>query len=223
MASIMQEHPPVEASTAEPVNATAAPVKLLPMALDERGLYVVTNQDDEYRLAQMLIKTGAVNSSLKNPVQVMVAMQAAKSVGLNPYTALRQMAYINGALTFFGDLELAVVRMSGNLESIEEFSFVLDEEGKYVRRSFDNSNLHLPAFGAICRVKRKNMPMVEEAFTEADAKVAGLWQKTPTWRQFPARMYCMRARGLALRNTFSDALGGMDGYEYQHLAIDREG
>lgn len=195
--------------------------KIVPMRLDDRGLYKIANEADEYRVANMLMKSGAVNSSLKNAAQVMVAMQAAKSVGLNPYTALRQMAFINGSLAFFGDLELAVVRMSGNLESIEEFSFTLTEDGKYERRSFENSNLHLPAFGAICRVKRKGMPVVEEAFTEADAKVSGLWQKTPTWRNFPARMMAMRARGMALRNSFSDALGGMDSVEYSHEGIER--
>ncbi|RYF12474.1 MAG: hypothetical protein EOO40_01200 [Deltaproteobacteria bacterium] len=192
-----------------------------PLEMDDRGVYIVHNQSDEVRVARMLMQSGAVNSSLRNEVHVMVAMQAAKSVGLNPMTALRQIGYINGSLVFYGDLELAVVRMSGVLESFEEFLFCQDKDGKYLRRSYSNNNLHLPAFGAVCLAKRKDGQPCEEGFTIDDAKAAGLWQKTPTWRNYPGRMMQMRARGLMLRNIASDVLQGIDGMEYGHEGVDR--
>ncbi|RYF48171.1 MAG: hypothetical protein EOO38_10685 [Cytophagaceae bacterium] len=194
--------------------------KRLPMRLDDRGLYIVRDQAEECRIAHMLISTGAVNKTLNSASKVVMAMQAAKSLNLNPYTALRQMAFINNCLTFYGDLELAVVRMAGQLEGIEEFKFCLNEDGKYERRCFANSNLHLPAYGAVCRVKRRGHDWAEEAFTEADAQKANLWGKTPTWKQYPDRMLQMRARGLALRNNFSDATQGLSTIEYDHEGID---
>lgn len=196
-------------------------VKPAPLELDERGCYIIRNQSEEYRVAKLLMESGAVNSSLKNVTHVMVAMQAAKSVGLNAYTALRQIAFINGSLTFFGDLELAVVRMSGELDFIEEFLFILDEDGKYVRKCFENSNLHLPAFGAVCRLKRKGMPVVEEAFTEADAKTAGLWGRGSVWSKFPGRMMQMRARGVAIKNCASDITQGVTSVEYEFEGLNR--
>jgi hypothetical protein len=218
---MMTQSDPQEIRPEMTLPAKAVVAKPTPMEMDNRGLYVIKNQGDEFRVAKMLMDSGAVNSSLKTPAQVMVAMQAARSVGLNPYTALRQMAFISGSLCFYGDLELAVVRMTGELESIEEFTFLLNEDGKYERRSFENSNLHLPAFGAVCRIKRKGLPIVEESFTEADAKTSGLWGKTPTWRSFPARMMGMRARGMAIRNSFSDATQGIATKEYDYEGIDR--
>lgn len=207
---------------AEPIapNAIPAPPKLAPLEMDARGVYVMHNQSDEARIAQMLMQSGAVNKSLRNATQVITAMQAAKSLGLNPYTALRQIGFINGSLTFYGDLELAVVRMSGQLEAIEEFTFCLNEEGLYEKRCFAHSNAHLPAFGAVCRIKRKGAEVHESIFTEADAKVAGLWQKTPTWKDYPGRMMQMRARGLAIRNTFSDTTQGLSTMEYDHEGVD---
>jgi hypothetical protein len=205
-----------------PAKQPQQPNPVKPLEMDERGVYVVHNQSDEVRVARMLMQSGAVNSSLRNEVHVMVAMQAAKSVGLNPMTALRQIGYINGSLVFYGDLELAIVRMSGVLDSFEEFLFCRGEEGKYERRSFANNNLHLPAFGAVCLAKRKGGQLCEEGFTIDDAKAAGLWQKTPTWRSYPGRMLQMRARGLMLRNIASDVTQGLDNFEYNHEGVDRQ-
>lgn len=196
-------------------------VRPAPMQMDDKGLYVLANQHDEWRLAKMLIDSGAVNPSLKDPLHVMVAMQSAKSLKLNPYTALRQMAFINGSLTFFGDLELAVVRMSGQVEMIEEWHFCLDENGEYKRRCYENSNLHLPAFGAMCVIKRKGMPAGAESFTKSDAMTAGLWERTPVWKKFPSRMLQMRARSVALKNHFSDCLQGVTSIEYEFEGCER--
>jgi hypothetical protein len=151
----------------------------------------------------------------------MVALQAVKSVGLNPYTALRQVGFINGALTFYGDLELAIVRMSGLLEDKEEFLYAVSEDGSYKRRCFENANLHLPVAGAVCRMKRKGQACIEEAsFSVEDAKASGLWMRTPVWKNYPGRMMQMRARGLCIRNTFSDVSQGMATQEFDMEGVD---
>jgi hypothetical protein len=190
------------------------------LEMDERGVYKVRNQADEMRIAEFLIRTKAVPQAFREPSQVMMAMQACKSLGLNPYTALRQCSFVNGAFTLFGDLELAVVRATGELEGIDEFLYVI-EEGKYARRCFENGNLHLPVAGAVCRIKRKGLDWHESTFSREDANHAGLWGKTPTWRAYPGRMMQMRARGQAIRNTFSDATQGVATHEYDVEGITR--
>lgn len=194
-----------------------------PLELDERGLYKLVNSTHEMRMAKMMLETKAVPSAFKTPQQVVMAIQALKSLGLNWRTAIRQCGFSQqGAFMVYGDLELAVVRQSGLLEDLHEFLYVRDEaSGKLVERCFANSNLHLPAEGAVCIVKRKGMPRpYEQSFSIDDAKLSGLWGKTPTWRQFPSRMMTMRARSMALRGSFPDISQGLAGVEYDAEGID---
>lgn len=210
----MQENETVDA---EIVRAPARE----PMEMDERGLYRMRDSTDEVRIAKMMLETKAVPASFRTPQQVVMAIQALKSLGLNWRTAIRQCSFsANGAFTVFGDLELAVVRQSGQLEEIDEFLYVIGEDGKYQRRCFENSNLHLPAAGAVCRVKRAGHPVHETSFSVEDAKEAGLWGKTPTWRSYASRMMTMRCRSMALRNQFSDFGQGLAGHEYDVDGID---
>lgn len=196
--------------------------KPTPIEMDERGLYRIANHHDEYRVAKMLIDTKAVPQSFRTPEQVMMAIQALKSLGLNWRTALRQCSFsAQGAFTVFGDLELAVVRQSGILESFDEYLVVQGEDGKLARRCMANNNILLPVVAAVCVAKRKDLPDAHEAsFSVEDAKLAGLWGKTPTWRAFPSRMLQMRARGLVLRNLASDVVQGLAGHEYDVEGID---
>lgn len=193
-----------------------------PLQLDEQGLYRMVTQQDEFRVARMLLETGAVPRAFSTPQQVMMAIQALKSLGLNWRTAIRQCGFTaQGAFMVYGDLELAVVRQSGQLEDLHEFLYVQDADGKLVERCFANSNLHLPWVGAVCRVKRRGAERhYETSFSIEDAKLAGLWGKTPTWRAYPQRMATMRARSMALRGEFPDICQGLAGVEYDHEGID---
>lgn len=215
------------------------------LVMDQAGLYIIRDQRDEYRVAKMLIDTGAVPASFKHASQVMMAIQALRSLGLNWRTALRQCGFSQqGSFTVFGDLELAVVRQSGLLDNIDEFLFTANpyfKEGgdnvrvlknadgserieyvqRYLRRSFQHGNADMPVLGAVCRLVRKGFSTPHETvFTVEDAKIAGLWQKTPTWRNYPGRMMQMRARGVAIRNMFSDVTQGLAGHEYDVEGIE---
>jgi len=203
----------------QPAQAVAK-VRPPPLKLDEHGTYVTTNQHEEHILACMLMDAGAAPASFSTPVQVMVARQALRSVGLNPYTALRQCGYINGAFTVYGDLELAMVRQSNQLDYIHEFHYCVDDEGKYAKRCFANNNLHLPVAGAVCQIKRKGCEEYEASFTLQDAQQSGLWGRKGPWTSFPARMMQMRARAVAIRNTFSDVTMGIATQEYDFEGID---
>ena len=56
-------------------------------------------------------------------------------------------------------------------------------------------------------------PREGRQFSIADAKRAGLLNKSGPWTQYPDRMLQMRARGFALRDAFPDKLRGLIGAE----------
>jgi hypothetical protein len=62
---------------------------------------------------------------------------------------------------------------------------------------------------AVCEARRKGAEPVVRAFSVADAKKAGLWDKSGPWKQYPFRMLQMRARGFAIRDAFPDLLRGI--------------
>lgn len=193
-----------------------------PLQLDDQGLYRMVTQQDEFRVARMLLETGAVPRAFSTPQQVMMAIQALKSLGLNWRTAIRQCGFTaQGAFMVYGDLELAVVRQSGVLESFDEYLVVEGEDGKLSRRCMANGNIMQPVVAAVCVIKRKDMPDAHEAiFSVEDAKTAGLWGRTPTWKGYWTRMLAMRARGLAIRNMASDITQGLAGVEYDVDGVD---
>lgn len=218
----MQDTHSDETTEVTPEQPAAPIARVEPMALDERGLYVARTQADEYRVAKMLLDTGAVPKAFQTPQQVMMAVQALKSLGLNWRTALRQCGFTpQGAFMVYGDLELAVCRASGLIQDIHEFLYVQTEDGKLEERCFANSNLHLPWVGAVCRVKTKESDRYyETSFSIEDAKLSGLWGKTPTWRAYPQRMATMRARSMALRGALPHVTQGLAGVEYDVEGVD---
>lgn len=192
-----------------------------PLQLDEHGLYILKTQADEFRFADMLLRTGAVDrQKFPTPAHVMAAVQALKSLKLNPHTALRQCGFLRNSFTVYGDLELAVVRMSGKLEYLHEFHYVRMEDGQHVKRSFANSNSHLPIYGACCQIKRVDEPEHEVMYTIDDAKGADLWGKPGPWRTFWPRMLQMRARTTAIKTAFPDLTQGVQVQEYDIEGVD---
>lgn len=211
-----------EPDAPEPRPVALEPAKPDALTMDERGLYVLRTQADEVRIAKMLLRTGAVPQTFREPEQVVMAIQALKSLGLNWRTALRQCGFNQqGAFIVYGDLELAVVRQSGLLEDVHEFLVTRQEDGTFAERCMANNNIDQEVVAAVCVMKRKGIPRAHEAtFSVEDAKVSGLWQKTPTWRSYPGRMMQMRARGVAIRNMFSDVTQGLGGHEYDVEGVD---
>ena len=184
-----------------------------PMSVDETGMFVTRNSQELWRVAKMLLATGAAPKSYREPEQVVVAIQALKSMGLNPYVSLRQTGMINGSFTVWGDLPLALVRAGGEVEWIDEFFFTM-RDGEYLRQCFDNANCHELPFGAVCRVKRTGHPAHESVFTIQHAKQANLLGKPGPWTQYTDRMMRYRARSGALKDVFSDAMQGVAIKEY---------
>lgn len=184
-----------------------------PIAL-EHGLLAPKDSSEEWRVAELMLKSAALPQQFKNAFQVVVALQFLKEHHLPPMVAIRQTTIINGTLSIWGDLPKALCERSGLLDICEEFVFDKD----YKPISFDNRNLDAEIFGAYCLVKRRDRAAFSQTFTVAEAKQAALWTK-PIWRQYPRRMMQMRVRSLALKDAFADVLMGVAIAEYDHHAI----
>lgn len=209
-----------QSKTTEPAAALGRAPAPEPMQLNERGMIVPKDTNELHRLAKNMMDSSLMHPSVRTVPQAMMCIQMAYSLNLNPFTACRQISIRNNSMCVHGDLELAMVRMSGKLQEIREFLFVETKDGKYQERSFENANADVEVLGAVCRVKRDDT-WHEEMFTVTNAKRSKLWGKPGPWTLFSSRMLQMRARGLAMRNVFSDVTQGLDTVEYGHEGVER--
>ena len=150
------------------------------------------NLTEAMQLADMLSKSGMVPKQyINNPQSTLVAMMMGSELGLNPIQSLQNIAVINGKPSIYADALLALVQNHPKFGGHEE--------------SFDEKTMT-----AACTVWRKGDKNPHTVtFSQADAQQAGLWGKSGPWQQYPKRMLMWRARGYALREQFSDALGGL--------------
>lgn len=154
---------------------------------------VPTSFDEAWRISTMLASSDLVPKDYKGkPENVCVAMQWGADIGLPGLQALQNIAVINGRPSIWGDAAKALVLVHPACEDIEERT-----EGEGDMRT------------AICIAKRRGKTPSVQRFSVADAKRAGLWNKSGPWQNYPDRMLQMRARGFALRDAFPDALKGL--------------
>jgi hypothetical protein len=167
----------------------------------QRGIEI-RSYDELVRLAQTIADSGLAPKGLEKPQSIFVAIQMGMEVGLSPMAAVQNVAVVNGRPTLWGDAVLAACRGTGELEVFEEW---FESDGQASPR---NPTKYNDDTCAVCRVKRRGGQVIEQAFSVADAKRAGLWGKQGPWTQYPFRMLRNRARSFALRDGFGDALRG---------------
>lgn len=126
------------------------------------------------------------------PGAIVIACQMGAELGLAPMQSLQNIAVINGRPSVWGDTLLALVRASP----------VCDDVVERIEGTGDG-------MVAICVATRKGKQPVEGRFSMAEARTAGLANKTGPWKTYPRRMLQMRARGFALRDAFPDVLRGL--------------
>ena len=188
------------------------------IALDDSGLIDVKTLEDQYRVANMFVKSGLLPRQYDTPEKVITGMQFARELGLKPLTALRQIAIINGSPSLFGDLPLSLVYASGLLEYIDEF--YLDKDRK--RISTANENVNAKVWAHVTIVKRRGEEREHESFFSVDdANIAGLYAKKDSiWNKYEKDMLKYRARARALKNKFPDVLGGISIKEYDFDGVE---
>ena len=138
----------------------------VPSVVNDKGIFKPTSVKGGLQYAQVLIDSKAVPDRYNTKEEVFTAIQMAMELNLPPLTALRQIGNVKGTPSLFGDLPMAVVQRSGQLEMLEEF--LLDSDGN--RICYENKNLNNEPFGAVCRVKRKGVEGVCERYFSLDLK-----------------------------------------------------
>lgn len=210
-ANAQPERPP------EPtVDEKAKEQKALAIKIDDQGLVKIETLSDELSLCKTLVSAGMVPSSLDTPQKLFAARQLCRELGLPVMSAIRQVYVVNGTPTLWGDTPLALVRRSGLLLKINEY--FVDENFNQI--SVKNKNLKADVYAAVCEVQRKGDDLKEFFFTKDQAETAGLYTKNRSlWKVYPLRMIQLKARGLALKNEFSDILMGVGIAEYDYDEI----
>lgn len=156
----------------------------------------LTEFQQMWDFATVLVKAKVVPASLDEPGKVIAAIQSGAELGMPPMRALNSFYVVNGKCSLYGDAPLALVRESGKLEWIKE-----GIEGQGDNRV------------AWCETMR--VGATESARTEysvAEAKQAGSWKKD-IWQKYPQRMLKFKARSWNLRDNFPDVLSGAPIYE----------
>ena len=165
--------------------------KIVPLKTGGRVAAIVPQSVEEvFRLATAIAKSGLAPQGLKTAEQITIAIMHGAEIGLPPMQAVQRIAVVNGRPTIWGDAVPALLLARGF--RIEE---TIDgiEDGR----------------GATCTVTRPDGTKITRRFTIGDAKLAGLWGKAGTWKQYPERMLQMRARGYAARDGAADVLSGL--------------
>lgn len=192
--------------------ASAQPKQNSAVTIDDRGTFKAMTIEARYRIAQYAIASRMVPKSYSTPEQVMIGMEYAYELGLQPLTGLRSIAIINGTPSIFGELPMALVRRSDLIDWYDEK--IYDKDLKEI--CLENKNLTAEPWVGWGKYKRKGGSTVERFFTMDDAKRAGLLNKDGPWRTYPRRMLQMRARSHALKDLFPDVLLGISVSEYDH-------
>lgn len=169
----------------------------------ERALPAIVpqNVNELISFAQMAHESKLAPAALDTAEKIFVAVGHGMEIGLSPFQALQSTAVINGRATVWGDALLALVRKSGLLtdirETCEKEPFVAADGKEYQQ------------YVATCTLVREGAECEPVRFSQEDATVARLWNKSGPWQTYPKRMLQMRARAFALRDNFGDVLLGM--------------
>lgn len=192
-------------------------VALQPIKAKDSGVIVGASHDEQFRLARLYCASGLVPKDLNTPEKVFTALQFIYELGLKGITSLRNVCVINGVPSLFGDLPLAICKRSGNMKEFREWIF--DKDMKEI--SVSNGNIDAEIHGAACRsVRRDDGNVVETWFTMAEAKNAGLFEKSQSiWKKYKRRMIQMRARSQNLKDNFGDCLYGSAIAEYDFNSV----
>jgi hypothetical protein len=146
------------------------------------------------KVAETLAKSSVIPTSYRNkPEDVFVAMAMGYQLGFPVEQSLQDIAVINGRPCLWGDGLLSLVLNHPECQDIKEEPIY---NGKTV-------------VGYACTVIRRGHEPHTKSFSMPDAERAGLLKKGGVWNAYPERMLQMRARSLALRDKFADALRGL--------------
>jgi len=220
------------APAAEPGTSTAAsgdvppsgpasspkPEKVAAIAVDQKSQLLVARDNGELlRMIRLMAKGMAFPKAFDTDEKIIAGWQVAASLGLPPMVAIQNLYLVHGSVAMWGQLPKALAERTGQLE---DFKIILFDDAQKVI-SLENKNLEAPVWGAVTQLRRTKRSMNEYSFTEPEAKAAGLFDSTPTWKKYRKIMYARRTMGHGIKFDFPDALMGVPVAEYDfHEAPD---
>jgi hypothetical protein len=177
--------PSISESAPQNANGQRALIPVGPRGVELRDV------DAMFRFARCYLQSGLAPTSFKNEQQLVICWAKAAELGLSPLQAVEGMTIINNRVGIMGDLALAMVEASGLLEQ------------KRVEYSGEGDSLE-------CKVtlQRKGREPQTYSFSVREARAAGIYERSATWKSYPRRMVYYRALGFGLRDEFSDVLKG---------------
>lgn len=163
-----------------------------PVKFDPKSGFEFSDIDGMFRAAKCYLQSGFAPSAFRTPQQLIMAWARGAELGLRPMQAIEGLTVINNRIGIMGDLALAMVRQSGLLAKYEK------------EWTGQGDNL-------TCKVtlQRKGDLEHEYTFSVLEAKQAGIYERSTTWKGYPKRMTYYRALGFGLRDDFSDVLKNM--------------
>lgn len=183
----------------------------LAIAVDHQKQIIVARDNTElWRMVQMFMKGTAFPKTINTPEKAIAAWQVAASLGLPPMVTIQNLAFIHGAVSMWGQLPKALAERTGQLRDSKLILFDADQK----EICLANKNLQAEVWGAVVQMQRSRRSKNEYAFTEPDAKKAGLLGKDGPWQTYRKIMYSRRAMGHAVKFEFPDALMGVPVAEY---------
>lgn len=174
-----------------------------------RPRFVATTLQEIQAIAQTILASGCYPKNCDNINKIVMMILAGNDIGLSPMQAMSSITPpVNGRCSLFGDMGLALVRASGQLETFDERI-----EGTGDART------------AFVKIKRTGYGEKEFSYSIAQAKKLVSYRfanevnpktKLPgggPWHDDPDNMLQWRARWRAWRSEFTDVLNGMGGSE----------
>lgn len=181
------------------------------LQLRANGEIALSSLEDQFRFAQQLISQEMVSSTFKTPQQVVIGFQYAKAMRMNELLAMRKMYVIDGVPCLFGEGPLALVQQHKDFDKILEY--FVDADGVLIHPN--NKNIGSEVFGSVTEIWRKGDETAQvDWFTKKDLALAGMdlnkfGQKKAVWAKYERIMMRYKARALAMRTKFADALFGV--------------
>jgi hypothetical protein len=137
--------------------------------------------------AAMLVKTGFLPPTIKNPEQALAIIMTGRELNIPPMAALNNINVIQGKPTISPQLMLALINRSGQRDNLE---------------------IVTGAEGAIVTMKRRGRSPYVARFGPAEAKAMGLAGKD-NYNKQAGTMYQWRAVAMAARTVFPDVILGL--------------
>lgn len=181
------------------------------LALTDQGAFALKTMDDQMAFAGRLIADKLVSSTFTTTAQVIIGIQYAKSMQMEPILALRRMYVVNGVPCLYSEGPLALCQRSAHWGKIREYYLAQDMREICPQ----NKNLDAEAFAAVTEVWRNGdeHPQID-FFTVTDMEKAGLNQTASgkpkdVWVKWQRLMLRYKARSMALKSKFADCLMGI--------------